>query len=486
MTIRSLSLAALSLVAGVAEAQGDGRPNILFLFADDQRPDTIAASGNPAISTPNLDGLVRRGFSFSRAYCMGSMGGAVCVPSRAMVHSGRSLFRVDTRLAETRTLGEVLRDAGYETFATGKWHNGTGSFLRGFERGAAVMFGGMSDHEAVPIRDLGPDGKLTEQRIGDGFSSTLFADAAIDFFGSHDGDRPFFAYVAFTAPHDPRQAPPGFIDMYDPAELELPPNYLPQHPFHTGWMTGRDEVLAAWPRTRSVIRHQLAEYYGLVSHMDHEVGRILRALEAVGRSEDTVVIYAADHGLAMGSHGLLGKQNLYEMSMRAPLVVAGPGVPAGSSAEFTYLFDLFPTICELAEADAPRGVDGVSLAAAWRGEERQRRPSLFTAFGKVMRAVRDDRWKLIRYPKINRSQLFDLAADPHELNDLAASDPARVELLMERLRAWQEQTGDTAPLRSEDPQSGEVDLTGRERKPDRHQPDWIVEKYFGGARRRGG
>lgn len=476
-------MALFAVLALVAPAQGGARarPNVLFLFADDQRPDTIAALGNDHIRTPHLDALVRRGFTFSRAYCMGSMGGAVCVPSRAMVHSGRSLFQVDGQLSDTTTLGQVLRGEGYETFATGKWHNGTASFVRSFEAGEAVFFGGMSDHTRVPVRDLGPGGVLTEERVGAAFSNTLFADAAIDFLERRESERPFFLYVAFTAPHDPRQAPPGYIDLYDPDELPLPADYMPQHPFHTGWMTGRDEALAAWPRPKSVIRQQLAEYYGLISHMDHEIGRLLATLERTGQADDTVIVYAADHGLALGSHGLLGKQNLYDTSMRAPLIVAGAGIPHGQSDRLAYLFDVFTTICEVAGARLPDGVEGMSLAPCWRGDGGVERDSIYTAFGGVMRALRDDRWKLIRYPRINRSQLFDLRADPHELEDLAAEPEhaGRVEQMIVQLRAWQRRLGDRLPLTSDAPEPAAIDLTGRERKPDGHQPAWIVEKYFG-------
>ena len=190
-------------VAGAAE-----KPNILFLFADDQRADTIAAHGNPHIKTPNLDKLAAAGFSFRGNYCFGGNSGAVCVPSRAMLMSGKTWFHVDTvSLKGARLLPEHLRENGYVTFGTGKWHNGQPSWLRAFQRGRNVFFGGMADHTKVPVRDLGPDGKLTAVRTGEKFSSELFADAAIEFLRSHDRKKPFFAYVAFTAPHDPRMPP---------------------------------------------------------------------------------------------------------------------------------------------------------------------------------------------------------------------------------------------------------------------------------------
>lgn len=464
-----------------ADREPPRRPNVLLLFADDQRPDAVGAFGNPHIRTPNLDRIVNAGFRFARNYCMGSVHGAVCQPSRAMLMSGRTLYRVPMRLEGVPTFPEALRAAGYETFMTGKWHNGPDSLLRSFEAAKAVFLGGMSNHERVPLRDIGVDGNLTNQRVGESFSSELFADAAIEFLEGHDPHRPFFAYVSFTAPHDPRQPPEQYRRPYYEAHLPLPANFMPQHPFHNGWMTGRDEQLAAWPRSEQVLRDQLAEYYGLITHMDAQIGRILDALEAAGHGDDTVIVFSADHGLALGSHGLLGKQNLYEHSMGCPLVIAGAGIPHGSSAALTYLLDLFPTLCEVTGTAIPDGVEGRSLAPIWAGEAQAVRDTLFTTYEDKMRAVRDDRWKLIRYPLVDHTQLFDLERDPHELRDLAA-DPAqaaRVERMLALLREWQEALDDPHPLVIDDPQPMEIDLSGREREPDRHQPAWIVEKYFG-------
>ncbi len=458
----------------------DRKPNILFILADDQRTDTLGVAGNPVIKTPHLDGLAERGFRFERAYGMGSMNPAVCVPSRAMINSGRSLFRIRDDLNGIPILPELLREAGYMTFATGKWHNQPDSFLRGFERGQAVFFGGMSDHTRVPITHI-DDGHVSQQTIGDEFSSTLFADAAIQFLESYDFSRPFYAYVAFTAPHDPRQAPEGYIDRYDPETIPLPPNYLPQHPFFNGWMTGRDEQLASWPRSSEVIRSQLAEYYGLITHMDFEIGRLLEALEKTGEADNTIIVFAADHGLALGSHGLLGKQNLYEHSTRAPLLFVGRAIPKGTSSKaLVYLLDIFPTLAELAGVRSPEPVDGRSLVSIMRGREVEVRDSVYTAFGEVMRAVRDRRWKLIRYPHINRTQLFDLESDPQEMNDLSAdaAQTGRIEILMAMLSRWQRQLDDPLPLTAEKLQGAAIDLTGHPRTPDRHQPAWIVEKYF--------
>jgi len=459
------------------------RPNILFLFADDQRADTIGAWGNPHIKTPTLDKLVDAGYSFRRNYIFGGNSGAVCMPSRAMLMSGRSWFHVDTKtLSDAKLMPELLQENGYVTFGTGKWHNGQESWLRAFQRGKTVMFGGMSDHSKVPVQDLGPDGKLTPERTGDKFSSELFADSVIEFLKQHDGQRPFFAYVAFTAPHDPRMPPPRQLTFYYRNRPPLPPNFLPQFPFDNGHMTKcRDENLAAWPRAEDVIRDQLAEYYGMITHLDGQIGRILKALKRTSMANNTIIIYAADNGLALGSHGLLGKQNVFEHSMRVPLIFAGPGIPAGKSTQaFTYLLDVFPTVCDVTGIAPPDRLEGESLRPLWEGREEKLRDSLFLPYMQIQRAVRDERWKLIAYTQIGHLQLFDLQADPYEQTNLIDSPQhaGQTRRLLELMKQWQGRSGDTLEVPSTNKPFERIDLTGRERTPDQWQPEWVVKKYF--------
>jgi len=455
--------------------------NFLFLLADDQRADSIHAYGNNYIQTPNLDKLIARGFSFRQNYCLGSNGGAVCVPSRAMINSGRSYFNVDSKITGVKIMPELLRENGYTTFATGKWHNKEESFLRGFEKGKALYFGGMADHTKVPVVDLGPEGNFINKRVGENFSSELFTNAAIEFLENHKGDKPFYAYVAYTAPHDPRNPPMKYRQMYYRNRPPLPKNFKPQHPFDNGHMVGRDESLAPWPRTEEVIRDQLAEYYGLVTHLDEHIGRVTKALRKSRHADNTIIIYAADHGLALGSHGLLGKQSIYEHSMGCPLVFAGPGIPKGGSTKaFSYLLDIFPTVCGLTGLQDPPGIEGKDLRPIWEGRADGVRDSVFLSFSKIQRSVRDERWKLIRYPQINHTQLFDLKNDPDELNNLAdePSQAGQVKQMLQKLKQWQQKVGDDLPLTVANPKPKEIDLTGRQRKPDRWQPDWIVRKYF--------
>jgi arylsulfatase A-like enzyme len=349
-----------------------------------------------------------------------------------------------------------------------------------------VFLGGMSDHAAVPVRDLGPDGSLGDPRRL-GFSTDLFADAAIEFLRGHAGRKdgvPFLAYVAFTAPHDPRTPPEPYRSRYRGEQTPLPPDFLPVHPFDNGWMTGRDEQLAAWPRTPEVVREQRAEYSGLVGHLDARIGDVLDALDETGLAGKTIVVFASDNGLALGSHGLLGKQSLYEHSTRVPLIVAGPGVPPGESRALVALFDLVPTIAGLCGVAVPAGVEGKDLGPVWRGEVESVRDVLYTAFEGSQRSVRDGRFKLVVYPKIGHEQLFDLRKDPLELRNLA-DDPAHAGTRA-RLRARMEEQhallGDPHPLSVEPRLPSAFDYRSVEREPDAHQPPWVIEKYFGRPR----
>ena len=476
------------LSVGAGRSEGADRPNIVFLFADDQRADTIAAHGNSHIQTPHLDRLVREGVSCQQNYCAGSYSGAVCVASRSMIMTGRHWMRID----DTRNwnglpvLPELLGANGYATHAVGKWHNGLPTLARAFQSGKSIMMGGMCDHTKVPLQDLTGEGELINARVGDGFSSTLFADAAIDYLATQkNGNHPFFLYVAFTAPHDPRNPPESYRQTYYDNPPPLPENFLPQHPFDNGQISrgGRDEGLADWPRQPDVIRDQLCEYYGLITHLDGQIGRILDAIDEHGFGENTVVVYSADHGLALGSHGLLGKQNVYEHSMRCPLVVRGPGIPANTSTmAMTYLLDLYRTFCGYAEVDVPEGVDGYDLRSVFEGSQKSVRNSVFLAYQDKMRTIRDGHLKLHVYPEINYRLLFDLKSDPLEMGNLAENpDHANdVERLIGEMKRWQKKLGDTVSLSTDNPKPKAINLTGKPRILDRWQPQWIREKYFGG------
>lgn len=431
---------------GGAEGQhkSESRPNVLFLLSDDQRPDTIRALGNKHIQTPHLDDLVRRGTVFTRAVSPRPL----CSPSRAEIMTGCSGSRTGMygnvgRSTQQRLPDDVpswartMREAGYHTWYVGKWHNVGRPSDWGYEECQALF--GQGDRNWP--NDIQFDWKgrkitgapgcvfqtddgtlLREKGVGSkpGISA-VFANAAIDFI-KRKPRKPFFLHVNFFAPHDPLFLPPGYEDRYKPEEIPVPSNFLPEHPFDTGYLRTRDELLFSWPRTREAVRDELAMYYLVISYMDAQIGRILATLEATGQTKRTIIVFASDQGVAIGSHGLRGKQNMYEHTIGVPLIIAGPGIPQGNRCDAQcYLRDLYPTACELVGIEAPRTVQGTSLVSLLRGETTPVYPCTFAAFGNKQRMIRTDRWKLIHYPQIERCQLFDLSTDPHEINDLSAS-----------------------------------------------------------------
>lgn len=441
----------------LAQSTVDDRPpNVVVLLADDLRADALRPYGNRDVQTPSLDRLARGGFLFSRAAIQGGILPAVCIPSRASLLSGRSMFRFAPEelprvMRDVPTLPAALRAAGYRDFAVGKWHNGGPWLAKAFSDGAVLFLGGMGHHDTIPVHNFDPAGVFPPNRAHalTRHSSEAFADAAIEFLRRPGDGRPFFLYVAFTAPHDPRESPPGYRERYRPGRLRLPMNLLPRHPFDNGEMSVRDEQLLPWPRDRMAIREEWRDYYAAITHMDEQVGRILDALEAGGHGRDTIVVFASDNGLALGSHGLMGKQNCYEHSLRVPLILSGPGIPAGRRSDaLVNLMDVFPTLCELAGSPVPPDLDGRSFAAVLHGTRRTHRKELLGAYGQVQRSLRDERWKIIRYPQIDRTQLFDLHNDPEERRDLA-EDPhqgGRMADMLQRLAAEQPAFGDTLPL----------------------------------------
>jgi arylsulfatase A-like enzyme len=281
----------------------------------------------------------------------------------------------------------------------------------------------------------------------------VLADDATEFIRqATQRERPFFMYLAFNAPHDPRQAPRPYLDRYPLERIAVPKNFLPVYPHHEAIGCGpglRDEQLAPFPRSQHVVKVHRREYYAMITHLDAQIGRILDALAAAGLEENTWVLFTSDHGLAVGRHGLLGKQNMYDHSLRVPLVVAGPQVPRGKTIDATvYLQDLMPTALELAGADREQ-VEFHSLLPLLRGQaDRSPYEDIYGAYLDRQRAVIHDGWKLIVYPRAQAARLYHVARDPQELIDLA-DDPnhaERKQMLWQRLVRLQAQLDDTLEL----------------------------------------
>ena len=463
----------LVTILGRSAFAAETAPNIVFIFADDQCFSTIAALGNKEIETPNLDQLAKRGTVFTHAYNMGSWSGAVCVASRMMLNSGRFIWQAQPRYKDAekerqagRWWGEYMKAAGYRTYMTGKWHC-RASAEKSFHVVRDVR-GGMPsqtpegynrpivDPETGEVTDpwSPSDPKFGGFWKGGTHWSEVVANHSKDFMEEASGiDQPFFMYLAFNAPHDPRQSPAEYVAKYPVDQVEVPANFQPEYPFAEAMAAGRklrDERLAPFPRTSLAIQTNRQEYYAIITHMDEMIGRILNALKATGKEDNTWIFFSADHGLACGQHGLMGKQNLYDHSVRVPLIVVGPGVSSGKRIhQPVYLQDIMPSTLELAGVDQPDHVQFSSLLPILSGNESPYK-SIYGAYLDRQRSIRTDQYKLIVYPTAPAVRLYDIKTDPLEMNDLA-TDPdhqARLRRLFESLKELQREMDDTLDLGS--------------------------------------
>jgi choline-sulfatase len=448
-----------------AQASSD-KPNILFIFADDQMWSSLGCLEGSQVKTPNLDRLRSQGALFSHAYNMGSFTPAVCVASRTMLNTGTFVWNAAAlsplgnnakdpngpkgqakytveRRQSTGFWPQWMQDAGYETYMSGKWHVAGAHVQKLFDHTLHVrggMPGGSKNNYSRQFIPGEPDGwsyDTTEGGYWQGgkhWSEVLGDDSEIFMQQAAESDKPFFMYLAFNAPHDPRQAPKEFLDMYDVNEMKVPVNFLPEYPYNEAAGAGRrlrDERTAPFPRTEHSIQVTRQEYYALITHMDVQIGRILDALEATGKADNTYIFFTADHGLAVGDHGFLGKQNMYDSSMRVPFIMVGPGVPADSTVDAPiYLQDAMATSLAIAGFPKPEQVEFQNLLPLATGQTKATAyQSIYGAYFGAQRMYRTDKYKMIIYPTISMVRLYDMENDPMETNDLAEGRNRPVELM---------------------------------------------------------
>lgn len=482
--IKIIFLTAAILSAG--QVLASSKPNILFLFTDDQRGSTVHDPEAKSITTPHLDRLAASGVSFANCYLFGANNGAVCKPSRAQLMTGRTFFQLPEVVTagwapmpddqkdplQYPTFPELLKQNGYRTFATGKQHNGKKWVEQGFDQAKSVFMGGMGSHYKLRLSHYSTESGWQKANSQGVWSSEVFANAAIDFIRNHKGKQPFFCYVAFTAPHDPRTAPKEYHAKYPADQMKAPGNFKPVHPFPIASMRIRDEKLAPFPRTEEVVRKQQGDYYAMIEATDHQMGRILEALKVSGHEENTVVIFSSDNGLAVGQHGLMGKQNVYEHSIRLPMVLKGPGIQAGArSGAFVYLHDLSSTILDIAGVAKPSDVHARSFWSQVKDPAQAGRDVVYSAYdswrwesGQVKvdgmrrkfeprghgRSLRQGNYKMLLYHIKGETVtlLYDLSKDPLEINNLAEHPEMknRVEQMKALLEKEMKLAGDQAQL----------------------------------------
>jgi arylsulfatase A-like enzyme len=442
-----------SLLVLASSLAAEKRPNLLFILVDDQSPfDLKIYNPKSTLETPNLDKLAAQGMVFDGAYHMGSFSGAVCMPSRHMIMSGRTVWHLPPApwgaktcppALEQQTIPAVFNRAGYATMRTCKMGN---------------------SYEAA--NKLFTVRKDASKRGGDDENGSAWhGDQVMNYLGERETSKdtkPFLIYYGFSHPHDTRDGKPELLAKYgatnhtdeaNPPSLHslqppLPDNHLTKHPFDMTHADVRDEVEVSgvWKRRdEASIRNEIGRQYACSENIDIHIGRVLKKLEAMGELNNTYIIYTADHGMSIGRHGLMGKQNLYQHTWRVPFIVKGPGIAAGSRVEGNiYLLDVLATLCDLAGVTPPETNEGLSFKPVLTGEKKAVRDVLFGVYSggskPGMRAVKKGDWKLIRYEApdrgVNETQLFNLAENPEELlpehgHPNLALDPNHAEKLKE-------------------------------------------------------
>ncbi len=436
------------------------KANVLFILTDDQRYNTINALGNPDIITPNLDQLVREGTSYTNAYIEGGFTGAVCMPSRGMIHTGRhlcGLYNLGEDVPKDHiTLGETFRNQGYHSFGTGKWHNGTPAFARSFDSGENIFFGGMWDHWNVPVCTYDPLGNYDNEinfvanffenrqtisvlcdHFNPGIHSTdLLTESTIKFLKAYDGEKPFFSYTAYLAPHDPRTMPQRYLDMYKDREISLPVNCTETYPVAYEGAGMRDEDLTPYPRDLERSKSELIDYYAMITHLDEQIGNIIKTLKKKQLYDNTIIILCGDNGLGIGSHGFLGKQNHYEHSLKVPLIFRGPGIPQNRQVSANVLLtDIYPTLCDMLHIETPSSVMGQSFIHTLE-HDTQYRESIYYMLMDRVRSIREGDFKLSVYIAPNKEYtitLYNVVDDPDELHNLAKIEEHLTQELLEKL-----------------------------------------------------
>ena len=441
---KRLFFGVLLLVSMTSFAQNmdDKRPNILFIITDDQDASTLDVYGDIACDTPNIDRLAKEGLTFTSAYHMGSFRAAVCTPSRSMVMTGRTVWETQDfnvnyppkkyvhKLEENyakispsdpsyHSLPALFKRADYYTFRTCKRGNSY--------EGANLLFDERYDKK--------------NREADDENGSKWHSDKVIDYLQrriDQPTKQPFLIYLGFSHPHDPRRGKPELLNKYGatnpgpPSVVnerapKLPVNYLPAHPFGHGHPDLRDENSVEGVLTRrdeATIRNEKGKDFATIEGIDIEIGRVLKKLEETGELDNTYIFFTSDHGIAVGKHGLMGKQNLYEHSWKVPFIVKGPKIKKNKKvAGNIYLLDVLPTLCDLAGIAIPEIVDGKSFKTSMYGKSNTIRDVLYGVYSggtkPGIRSVKKGNWKLIKYDvlegKVRKNQLFNLKENPEEL-----------------------------------------------------------------------
>ena len=453
--------------------QAQPKPNVLMFTADQLRFDCLGCYGNSVVQTPNLDRLAARGVRFNNAYTPA----AFCVPARQSVLTGlypaaHGVLSNRAGIPEsTQTLGDDFKEAGYQTAAIGKMHfhpiyadygfthmrlaeqDGDGwkiddyhsKFLKA--RGLVDQWD-LWDQQAqyrrdAPARYWQSYGATTSDLSEEHYHTTWIADETISFLEQRERSQPFLAWCSFIKPHHPFDPPVPYDQMYDPADVVLPiDNQLwRDKPLLNLFGDPREQYFDTRDMTEAALRNVVAHYYGLISHVDHHIGRVLDKLEAEGLTDNTIIVFFSDHGDFLGQFGLFLKHpNVpYDALARIPFIMAGPKNKVGEGIaveNLTSLVDLRPTLATLCGFNCS-DVQGEDVSSLLRGraDADDERTVLIEA-GNGFRAVRSRHHKFIYHPKNHTAELYNVTEDPYETQDIADEQPDHLVRHQQHLLNW--------------------------------------------------
>ena len=403
--------------------------NILFIESDDQSNQAVGAYGNKAMVTPNIDKLSQEGVSFMSAYNMGCWSPAVCIPSRTMLIYGKYLWKSQkiNKQNAPESLPEKLSKNGYHTFTTGKWHAMGKSVYDIFDETGSIQPGQLKTYNSTA-------GHITD----------ITGNEAIKFIKNYKKDKPFFAYIAFNAPHVPRQTAQKYYDLYPTKNMVLPPSVIDMTPLNKNvkYQYTKD------PLRIKTMKNRVQQNNAMVTHMDSKIGDIINALKEKGLYNNTIIVFTSDHGISFGENGVAGKVCLYEPSATAPLIIKAPQIKPNSKIyERVYLQDVVPTLFDFLSLKTKDSTDFKSLKPLIRKTGKERK-SIYLAMFDDQRSIISENDKLIVYPKTGVLELYDLKNDPWEINNLLSkknSEQTIIKLLKE-LKNWQIKTEDKTDL----------------------------------------
>ena len=456
------------------------KPNLLFIFTDEQRFDTMKCYGNDFVETPNLNAFSESAFVFEHPY----VSQPVCTPARSTIMTGlypHSNGCVNNNIPlreDVPTLAEMV-STDYTRAYFGKWHLGNEVITQhGFDEWVSIednyrqyyskpeYLDTLSDYHHFLIRNgFEPDkeshgasvfGRGKAADLPPEFTKAAFLGQKAARFLREQGDDPFVLYVSFLEPHAPFTGP--LNDMYDPDAIPVGPHFLEPPPenasqYHlkrygqylSGTNAGQDlSTEAGWRKLR-------AQYLGLVTQVDRAVGEILGALDESGKADKTVVVYTSDHGDMMGDHRLLTKGVLYEESVKVPFLIRVPGFEGRRISGRFGQIDLVPTLLDLLGESIPDHLQGKSCVDVLRGDANLDNNDVFIEWnqeGNPWRTVLSaEGWKLNLSPH-DQCELYDFNTDPYEQKNVFddADQQSRVQDLTDRIRDWQERTGDSVQL----------------------------------------